>query len=191
MTSIIALRCGRYMQLARGVSASSMAKPTSSAVKCPPANSTPRPSASARSRCSRPWMLTRSSSRSIGVNQPMPISTNDMPTAAKCRSSSSRCSRGIELGEAKLDVAARNALLALLREPQQASEPTSDAKLPRGRQLRGAMHEAEQCPHRPVARPPKWRERQFLRELHATLSVRGSFTTSARHRDPVAARDGP
>ena len=52
--SIIALRCGRYMQLTFCVSASSTATPTSSVVKCAEKSKAPLPAASARSRCSRP-----------------------------------------------------------------------------------------------------------------------------------------
>ena len=71
--------------------------------------------------------------------------------------------RGVEIAETELDVARRDASLARLQALQQRPERSTDASLPRARQLRGAVHEPEQRPGWPIARSPKGPQRQIVR----------------------------
>jgi hypothetical protein len=63
--------------------------------------------------------------------------------------------------------------------------------LPGARQLRGAVHEPEQCPGWPVTRSPKRPQGQIVRISHACGAHRGFVKAPVRHRGPGAALAAP
>ena len=195
MTSIIALRCGRYMQLARGAmrlehrdadferremrgeQQHALTRGERVVEVLPPVDRDPRQHVVERREPAESHLDERS-----------------MPTASKCRFSSCLACGRVELRKADLEVAPRRAQLAALDPPQQRAEPAADRELPRraATERRRASPRARTMSANSAATRTVRARARPVGTRSVALGLAGFKVQAGRpRRGPVAARDGP